>query len=99
MCFLIGWIAFGFLVGILAKFLHPGDDPVGFIPTVGIGIAGSFVGGAANWMLQIGDSPFEPSGFLMSILGGVVFCMIWRWWSLNNAPTGPKSFFTGKKLK
>lgn len=92
------WVIFGLLTGALAKFLHPGDDPVGFLPTVGIGICGSFIGGAINWALDAGKATFEPSGFFMSIIGGVVFCAIWRFYKLKNGKDGPRNFVTGKKI-
>ena len=42
---IIGWILFGLVVGAIAKFLMPGRDPGGWIVTILLGIAGSFVGG------------------------------------------------------
>lgn len=91
------WIFFGLVVGFLARALHPGDDPIGCLPTIVIGVAGSFVGGLINWMMSAGRAPYEPSGFLMSILGGVIFCAGWRWYSLRTSASGPKNFFTGRK--
>ena len=41
----IGWIIFGLIVGIIAKFLMPGRDPGGYIITTLLGIAGALVGG------------------------------------------------------
>lgn len=92
-------IFFGLIVGLLAKAIHPGDEPVGFVPTVGLGIAGSFVGGGINWLLGSAETPFGASGFLMSIVGGVICCAVWRWYSLKNSSEGPKSFISGKRLK
>jgi uncharacterized membrane protein YeaQ/YmgE (transglycosylase-associated protein family) len=43
--YIIGWILFGLIVGIVAKFLMPGRDPGGFFITVLLGIVGSLVGG------------------------------------------------------
>lgn len=96
---LVVWILFGLVVGLLAKAIHPGDEEVGFLPTVVIGVSGSFLGGLINYLLGMGKNGFEPSGFLMSIVGGVICCAIWRWYKLQNSSSGPKSFFTGKKLK
>lgn len=93
------WILFGLVVGLFAKFLHPGDEPIGCLSTVAIGIGGSFVGGLINWLIGMGIHPFQPSGFIMSILGGVVCCVVWRWYSLKTSSSGPKSFFTGKRLR
>ena len=49
----LGWIVFGLIVGIVAKFLTPGRDPGGFIVTILLGIAGALLGGflgrAAGW--------------------------------------------------
>lgn len=76
------WIVYGLIVGLIAKALHPGDDPVGFLPTVGIGIAGSYVGGLINWLLGRGEV-FSSSGLLMGVIGGVIFCYIYRRFRLN----------------
>ena len=98
MIMLIFWIIFGLIVGLCAKIIHPGDEPVGCLPTVAIGICGSFVGGGINWFLHGASGHFHPSGFLMSILGGVLCCMFWRWYTLKTSSSGAKSFFTGKRL-
>ena len=86
---LIIWIVFGLIVGFMAR-------SIGCLPTIVIGVAGSFVGGTINWMMDAGQAPYEPSGFLMSILGGVISCAAWRWYILRTSPSGPKNFFTGK---
>jgi len=83
MFYLLWLTLFGLIVGIIAKFLHPGDDPDGFLPTVGIGIGGSYIGGAINWMLGNG-AIMSMSGFFMSIIGGVVLLIIYRMWKANN---------------
>ena len=36
-------IVLGFVIGVLAKILHPGKENMGFIATVVLGIAGSSV--------------------------------------------------------
>lgn len=99
MFYILSLILFGLIVGILSKLLHPGDDPVGCLPTIAIGVIGSFIGGFINWVLGYNSQLLQPSGFLMSIVGGVIFCMIWRWYSLKTSSSGPKSFLTGKRLK
>ncbi len=76
MLYLFGWLIYGLIVGYLARLLHPGDEPKGFLWTLGIGIAGSYVGGLVNWVLGMGG-PFEASGILMGIVGGVVFCFVY----------------------
>lgn len=78
MLFILGWLFYGLIVGTLAKWLHPGEDPVGFLPTIGIGVGGSFIGGFINWLIGAGTSPFSSSGLLMGIIGGVIFCWMYR---------------------
>lgn len=74
---ILGWILFGLIVGVVAKFLMPGRDPGGFIVTILLGIAGALVGGyvgrAAGWY-QEGD----PVGFLMAVVGSIVLLLLYR---------------------
>lgn len=74
---IITMLVIGLLVGIIAKFLLPGDDPGGIIVTMLIGVAGSFVAGyigrAAGWY---GEG--EPVGFIASIIGAIVLLLIYR---------------------
>lgn len=67
----------GLVIGVVAKFLLPGDDPGGVLMTVVIGIAGSFIAGyvgrAAGWY-----SEGEPVGFLASVAGAIVLLLLYR---------------------
>ena len=67
----------GLLVGIVAKFLLPGNDPGGLIVTTLLGIAGSFtagyIGRAAGWY-----SPGEPVSFIASVVGAIVLLLVYR---------------------
>ncbi len=83
MIFLLSWLVYGLIVGLLAKWLHPGEDPVGFLPTIGIGVAGSYIGGALNWVLGSHTALVSPSGIMMGVIGGVAFCWIYRNYRLN----------------
>ena len=70
-------ILIGFIVGVVAKFLMPGRDPGGFIITVLIGIAGSFIAtyvGAAMGWYQNG----ETAGFIAAVLGSIVLLLLYR---------------------
>lgn len=80
---IIGWVIYGLIVGSAAKILHPGEDPVGFLPTIGIGVVGSYIGGLANWILGSGGSPFSTSGIIMGTAGGVAFCYLYSWWRVR----------------
>ncbi len=74
---IIGAILIGLLVGIIAKLLMPGRDPGGWIITIFLGLAGSFVAGflgrGLGWY-QDG----EPVGFLASVVGAVLLLLLYR---------------------
>jgi uncharacterized membrane protein YeaQ/YmgE (transglycosylase-associated protein family) len=74
---IITMLVIGLLVGIIAKFLMPGNDPGGIIMTIILGIAGSFVAGyigrAAGWY-NVG----EPASFIASIVGAIILLVLYR---------------------
>ncbi len=41
----LSWILFGLIAGAIAKALHPGKDPGGWIITIVIGIVGAMISG------------------------------------------------------
>lgn len=84
---LIGFLIFGLIIGLISKAIHPGEDPVGFLPTLGIGVAGSYIGGGINWLLGRGGL-FETSGIFLSIIGGVIFCYAYRKYRLSKLKKG-----------
>jgi uncharacterized membrane protein YeaQ/YmgE (transglycosylase-associated protein family) len=43
---IFGYIIGGAVIGILARFLKPGADPMGWIMTILLGIVGALIGGA-----------------------------------------------------
>lgn len=73
----LGWIIFGAIVGLIAKLLHPGRDPGGFIVTILIGIVGSLLGGFVGRALGFYGQG-EGAGFIMSILGAILLLVIYR---------------------
>ena len=67
----------GLVVGAVAKLLMPGKDPGGFIITMLLGIAGSFlatyIGRALGWY-----QPGASAGFIMSVIGAIILLIIYR---------------------
>lgn len=94
--FIIGWIVYCFIVAGIARWLHPGDDPVGFLSTMIIGVAGSFIGGSIGYFFGYGDNLIQSSGIIFGIIGSIIALVVWRWWNLRNNKDGPKNFWTGK---
>lgn len=81
---LISWLVFGLFVGAVSKKLHPGDEKInGWIPTLLVGVAGSYTGGLISWVLGFYRG-FHPAGLIFSILGGVLFLFVWN--KLNAKP-------------
>ena len=74
---ILSWIIVGLIVGALAKFVMPGNDPGGIIVTILLGIAGAFVGGAIGRTLGFYD-PGQPAGWIVSILGAIVLLVGYR---------------------
>ncbi|KWT73234.1 MULTISPECIES: GlsB/YeaQ/YmgE family stress response membrane protein [unclassified Variovorax] len=69
-------ILIGFVAGLVARAIKPGDDSAGFIVTTLIGIAGSliatYLGQAMGWY-RAG----EGAGFIASVVGAIVLLFIW----------------------
>jgi uncharacterized membrane protein YeaQ/YmgE (transglycosylase-associated protein family) len=73
---ILGWLLFGLIVGVIAKFLMPGRDPGGWIVTILLGIAGSFVGGfLATTILGRNE---QTAGWIGSIIGAIALLFIYR---------------------
>ncbi len=75
MFWILGWIVFGFLVGLIARGLVPGSQPLGCLRTIILGIAGSFVGGAIGYLFQ-GGSLIQSSGWIGSMVGAIALLAI-----------------------
>lgn len=78
----VGWIFYGLIIGVLARSFHPGKDELGIIPTILLGIAGSYVGGMLGWVLG-----FEMP-FIMAVAGGTVLCFVYSWYIKNKNNVG-----------
>ena len=70
------WLAItGLIVGLIARFLMPGKDPMGLIMTAILGIAGSFLG---TYLGRMWLAPEYQNKWLMSILGAFVLLLLYR---------------------
>ena len=70
-------IIIGFVAGVIAKFIMPGDnEPTGFILTAILGIVGAFVatflGQALGWY-----RPGEGAGLIGAVVGSVVVLLVY----------------------
>ena len=74
---ILGWVLFGLVVGIVAKFVMPGRDPGGIIITIILGIVGALIGGFIGQALNLYE-PGEPAGFVGATLGAILVLWIYR---------------------
>ena len=69
-------IIIGLIVGVIAKFVHPGKDNMGFLLTIVIGIGGSVLATFLGGMLGLYKEG-ETAGFIMSVIGAVALLIIY----------------------
>lgn len=74
---IIWTIIVGFVAGVIAKFVMPGDnEPSGFILTTILGIAGAFVasylGQSLGWY-----APGEGAGLIGAAVGAIIVLLVW----------------------
>ena len=74
---IIWTIIIGFIAGVIAKFIMPGDnEPTGFILTTILGIVGAFVatylGHALGWY-----RPGEGAGLVGAVVGAIIVLFVY----------------------
>jgi len=75
----LSWIVFGFLAGLIAKWLTSGSDPKGCIMTIVIGIVGAAVGGWVGTQLGMGSvSGFDLRSLALAVMGSVLLLLVLR---------------------
>ena len=77
---IIGMIISGLIVGVLARFFYPGAVSMGWLWTLGLGIAGSLL---AGMITARGSSGFNRAGLLASIVGAMVLIFVGRMLNLG----------------
>lgn len=75
---ILGFIIIGLIAGVVARFLVPGPDAMGWISTIVLGIIGSFVGGFLANLIFGGVAAISPTGIVGSIIGAIVVLLVWR---------------------
>jgi uncharacterized membrane protein YeaQ/YmgE (transglycosylase-associated protein family) len=76
----------GLIVGALARLALPGPDPMGILPTIGLGLVGSFVGGLIAGLLWA-----RAAGFVFSVIGAIIVLYCYRRFVQHRTLTGPGS--------
>ena len=74
---ILGWILFGFVVGLIARAVTPGRDPMSLVGTTLLGILGAVL---AGWVGRaLGLYGYEDgAGFISAILGATFVLAIYH---------------------
>jgi len=82
--FLLALLLTGLVVGALARLALPGPDPMGILATIGLGLAGSVVGGLVTWIF-LG----RGAGIVISVLAATFLLYLHRRFVQKRPITGP----------
>jgi uncharacterized membrane protein YeaQ/YmgE (transglycosylase-associated protein family) len=85
---IIWTIVLGFVIGVLAKFLHPGKENMGFIMTIVLGIVGSFLAGVIGQYLGWYKAG-EGAGFIASVVVAILLLAIYG--KIRGNSSGPSA--------
>lgn len=72
---IIGTIVIGFIVGLIARLLHPGRDGIGIILTTVLGIAGAMLATYGGQLFGLYRAD-EPAGFIGAIVGAIIILFV-----------------------
>ena len=75
----IWFILFGLVVGLIARAIMPGAQPMGFILTALLGMAGSFVGGYLGSLFRgnQGLVVSDPYNWIGAIVGSLLLLLLY----------------------
>ena len=76
---IIGWIILGLIIGALAKFVMPGNQNMGWLMTIILGIVGSIVGGFLAGLIGISqdDNLWDIGSIVISVLGALLVLFVY----------------------
>ena len=91
---LVGLLLGGLLFGAIARFALPGPDPLPLWGTIGVGVAGTLLGGTVVGLVQpVSDDPSAPqatgSYFVAAVLGATFVLFLYRRFVQRRPLTGP----------
>jgi uncharacterized membrane protein YeaQ/YmgE (transglycosylase-associated protein family) len=82
--FILALLLGGLVIGALARLALPGPDPMGILATIGLGLAGSLVGGIVGQLLF-----GRPGGYLLAVIGAMLLLYLYRRFVQHRGLTGP----------
>jgi len=83
---ILAWIVFGLIVGLVARWVVPGEAPGGIIGDVIVGVLGALIGG---WIYSLfghaGVTGFNLPSMVCAFIGAVV--LLWLLRAIRGRPT------------
>lgn len=83
---ILAWIVFGLIVGLVARWIVPGEAPGGIIADIVVGILGAVIGG---WLYRFfghaGVTGFNLPSMLCALIGAIV--LLWLLRAIRGRPT------------
>lgn len=71
------WLIVGLIAGAIARLLVPGEDPMGWLGTMVLGLIGSLIGGFLGNLFLDGHLDITTAGIIGSTIGAVVALLIY----------------------
>ncbi len=72
------WIIFGLIAGALAKLIMPGNQNMGWLMTIILGIVGAYVGAFVGQLLGMGDvTGFNFGSMALAVVGALIILWIY----------------------
>ena len=71
----VWWLIIGLVAGALARLVIPGNQPMGLLMTMILGLVGSVVGGFISSLIfgyDLQQPGIHPGGLIMSTVGAIV---------------------------
>jgi uncharacterized membrane protein YeaQ/YmgE (transglycosylase-associated protein family) len=84
LAFIIGLLLGGLVIGALARLALPGPDPMSIPATIGLGVAGTFLGGIIGYLI-LG----HWGGGLLAVIGATLLLYLHRRFVQHRPLTGP----------
>nr|WP_315598682.1 GlsB/YeaQ/YmgE family stress response membrane protein [uncultured Cupriavidus sp.] len=72
----LGTVFVGLIVGLIARAIKPGDDKMGWIMTIILGVLGALAAGYVGRAMGF-YQPGQPAGWIASVLGAIVLLVIY----------------------
>lgn len=74
---LLGTLVVGLVVGLIARAIKPGDDEMGWVMTMLLGIVGAFLASYAGYAMGLYPEG-STAGWIASIIGAIVVLFIYN---------------------